>query len=313
MEDINLLPTEEKKAEEKKKKVEKSKIEMTAPIIEESKKEEAPFTSFDFLKRLWDKLKIQLKLKVSEESKTELKKPPKPKKPKPAMIIEEKFSPKEFWLKRFFLFFTKKSSFLRPKEEAKEKIPSLEASVNLLPAEIAVFGKVKKQKIILSGVFIASFLLVIFLYLGLTIYCSKTEIKIRNTEIVISELNREIKEYEEREKEPQGLREKINIIGNLLEKRVYWTKFFALLEKYTIPEVTYLGFSAGQMEKITLRAMAKDYTSLARQFVVLKKARDFVRAVDITSANLEEREERQVVNFNINLTLQPEVFRGIRD
>lgn len=332
MSDINLLP-EEKRREKIEKRPEKSEIEMTKPLEpikgkRPAKKEKPSPGFFDSLKRLWDRAKKELKpeaSKIIKKAEPSIKRPKKI--PRPAMIVSEEVFSKEPWAKKFFSRFFKKnaSSSMSIKSadsedksrdrsknglanKFKKEIFSPEMEVNLLPEEISVAESIKRQKSILLSTFIISVLLICSLYLGVFIYQSKIATETKTIEEKILKIEKEIKEYEQKEKEPEGLREKVDTINNLLKKHIYWTKFFALLEKYTIPEVAYLGFSAKQGESIILQAKAKDYKALARQFVTFQEADDFVKNVSITSASQQEDGEESVVSFSITLELKPGVF-----
>lgn len=95
---------------------------------------------------------------------------------------------------------------------------------------------------------------------------------------------------------------------SLINKHIYWTKFFAGLEKYTVDAVYYRGFNADQAGRVTLAATGKDYRSVSRQLIAFTQAKDFVKNVRITSATLRQENEAPLIDFTVTLTLVDTVF-----
>lgn len=121
-------------------------------------------------------------------------------------------------------------------------------------------------------------------------------IKIEKQILNFSELNKNIK----------SLGEEINLVQDVLNKHIYWNKFFALLEKYTLPEVFYGGITAGNNGALTLSASATNYEAVARQLKVLQQdqAKEFVESVAINAASIGDGG----VRFSVNLILNPNLF-----
>jgi Tfp pilus assembly protein PilN len=123
----------------------------------------------------------------------------------------------------------------------------------------------------------------------------------------ISGLEEQILDFEELNQEISELGDQIVVVNDALNQHIYWTRFFELLEKYTVAEVTYGGLSAGTGGALTLSARGDDYESVARQLTVLQseQAKEFVQSVDISNASLIEN---QGVGFDIILVLNPSLF-----
>lgn len=119
-------------------------------------------------------------------------------------------------------------------------------------------------------------------------------------------IEKEILNFNDLNKNIQSLSTEIDLVQNALNRHIYWTKFFALLEKYTLPEVYYGGIAAGNNGALTLTASSENYESVARQLKVLQQesAKEFVQSVAINSATMND----QGVGFSINLVLNPDLF-----
>ncbi len=122
----------------------------------------------------------------------------------------------------------------------------------------------------------------------------------------ISDLEKQILDYEELNKSIQNLGSNIILVHDVLNKHIYWTNFFALLEKYTIKGVYYRGLTAGNNGALTLQAVGKDYYSVAKQLKVLdqESAKEFVTGASVTGA----KEASNGVEFDITLVLNPNLF-----
>jgi hypothetical protein len=154
-------------------------------------------------------------------------------------------------------------------------------------------------------------LLVVGGYLGITWYQLKITREIEELETDIIALDRQIDRYESEKSAALELQNRLAVIRELLDSHVYWTKFFGLLEKYTIDEVYYINFSMAGSEKLIISAVGKDYESVAKQLIAFQQATDFVETVRINAAAAEIDPEEGTytgVNFNIDLEFLPGVF-----
>lgn len=120
------------------------------------------------------------------------------------------------------------------------------------------------------------------------------------------EVEKKVLNFNDLNKNIKVLGEEINLVQEALNKHIYWTKFFTLLEKYTLPEVYYSGLSAGNNGALTLGATTNNYEAVARQLKVLQseEAKEFVTSVSISGA----RKDNNDVGFSINLVLNPDLF-----
>lgn len=104
-------------------------------------------------------------------------------------------------------------------------------------------------------------------------------------------------------------------LQQLLSNHITWQHFFAMLEKYTAPEVHFTNFSVNIMNdlnQIMFTAYASDLKSALKQYMVLKNyASDFCENVSISGLTLlktGEEEKDGGVSFNLNFAVKAELF-----
>lgn len=201
-----------------------------------------------------------------------------------------------------------KKSFGRKHDEGDSVL-----DVNLIPSDMAKRPELElKAKAIKSSVAIfVTILLIIGTYLGITWYQLKIAQEIKSIEGQIKDYDGKIAAQEKEKNAALDLQQRLVLVKQLFDNHVYWTKFFALLEKYTSAEVYYTNFSMVGQDKLVISAVGKDYQSVARQLVAFQNANDFVKSVRIDSASARidsETGKFDGVNFNVNLEFIPGVF-----
>lgn len=185
--------------------------------------------------------------------------------------------------------------------------------VNLIPKDLIKYPEVELPKIyVRSGsVIFITFLVVIAGYLGITFYQINISRQIKNLEISIASLDEQINSFDTDKQNAVRLQRRIELVRGLLDKHIYWTKFFGLLEKNTIKDVYYTNFSMAGQEKLIISAVGKDYTAVAQQLVAFEEANDFIKSaqVDGAAAQIDQDNERLIgVGFNITLEFVPNIF-----
>jgi len=180
-----------------------------------------------------------------------------------------------------------------------------EGGVDLIPTAARIKSSRQIVSVSLTSLLLAA--LVVGLFYG-ALYYQKNQIAQQgaNQERQISDLEREILTFAQLNEEIKELGDDIRLVDSALNQHIYWTNFFSLLEKYTIPELYYKGFSAGNKGALTLQAVGADFYALARQLKILQQdqAKEFVVQADISSAELSE----EGVLFDIVLILNPGLF-----
>ena len=185
--------------------------------------------------------------------------------------------------------------------------------VNLIPEELAGDPSLElSRKLFSGGLIIFIFIVLIAVgYLGIAWYQLKITREIEEARVEIVGLDQEIAKYDQDKKDALELQRHLKLVSQLLESHVYWTKFFSLLEKYTVSDVYYTDFSMAGTDKLVISAVGRDYESVAQQIVAFQQAADFVKSVKIDAATAEIDGESGVytgVSFDINLEFLPEVF-----
>jgi Tfp pilus assembly protein PilN len=123
----------------------------------------------------------------------------------------------------------------------------------------------------------------------------------------ITEIEKKILTFSELNKNINTLGQEIRLVQDTLNKHIYWTHFFSLLEKYTVNDVYYSGLAVGTNGGLTLSASTNSYDSVAKQLKVLnsEKAQEFVKEASITSA---KQDKDGSVSFQIILSLNQDLF-----
>lgn len=200
------------------------------------------------------------------------------------------------------------------KQEANEmasgapKTDSDSLNVNLIPEEIRIkLEPRRKLKVLILAVGLC--LGVILLLWGGMIWRQR-RIQKNIQEIIASSerVEQEITAYDSVRKIGEQLNSKISQAEEVLNSHVYWTKFLAELENYTLPDVYYQNMAASLNGTVTLSAVTKDLPTLAKQYQVMQNASQFIKSVVITAAAIKAEGDSQEVTFNITLTVDPAVF-----
>ena len=195
--------------------------------------------------------------------------------------------------------------FHQPEKIVRARFVEDASGVDLVPQ----LSKVKSWKQIGSLMIItltASLGVLVVFYFGLltwntrlTSIGQRTNDNIKNTESALAK-------FEDSVKRINATGQEIQRVYDLLNKHIYWTNFFFLLEKYTLPEVSFSGFAASNNGALTLNATAPDYATMAKQLKILQtdQAKEFVTEVDISGGTKSDTG----VSFSVALVLNPNLF-----
>ncbi len=158
-----------------------------------------------------------------------------------------------------------------------------EYRISLMPKKVVVIPRIVKSRFFL---FMASLIIILTIFSVVWLY---TDLHFEKVENQVHRIRGEIRLLEGKTASYLGLRDRINnlnkkanTVDEILDNHIYWTKFFALLEKYTIPNVYFKDFSGQYNQPIHLQATAKDLPSLARQLISFRKADDFIKEVKLS-------------------------------
>lgn len=197
------------------------------------------------------------------------------------------------------------SEFHQPEKNLHARFIDTAEGVDLVPSSTKVKSWKQISSLAIAAAVAAAGIVLVFYFGLLTMMArlSSSETQMVNN---IAAIEAKLLSFEKISTEINDLGKEIKLIYEALGKHVYWTNFFSLLEKYTLTEVHYGGFSAANNGALTLDATAPDYYTVAKQLKILQteEASEFVSAVNISSASLTEFG----VSFAIEFTLNPNLF-----
>lgn len=145
--------------------------------------------------------------------------------------------------------------------------------VTLMPAEAPLTSRMIYEKLsVLIIVMILAGVVVFIGWLWITWRCELELSKISQVKTEMMATESQVGRYQDLITEIRGLEIKANRVNDLLNHHIYWTRFFKLLETYTIPDVYYGDFSAEVGNKIVLPTFGRDLVAAARQLVAFSSA-----------------------------------------
>jgi len=197
------------------------------------------------------------------------------------------------------------TKFHQPAPTDKSRPSNGGAEVDLIPA--AARTRSWRQVLVLLFSSLIGSTVIVGVFYGILFFQEKNIYNQQQQKIQqISDLEVQILTYEDLNKEISDLGQEIRTVNNVLNKHIYWSNFFAMLEKYTPAEVYYQGLNAGNNGALTLNAIGADYQSPARLLKLLEQpeAKEFVSLVSISSANADVNG----VTFDLTLVLNENLF-----
>ena len=206
--------------------------------------------------------------------------------------------------KPFALPETESIKFHEPQAVLRAKLIGQDAQgVDLIPAAAKIRNWQQINRLFFLA-FLSSLGIIFIFYISLFVFERSLDIREETTSKEISEIEDSLLSFVNLNEEIKELGQQIILVYNVLNKHIYWTNFFVLLEKYTLSSVHYNGFSAGSGGSLILNAVGDDFTTVAKQFKILEQSENFVTEVSISSAILSE----EGVEFSIVLNLAPNLF-----
>lgn len=121
------------------------------------------------------------------------------------------------------------------------------------------------------------------------------------------ELNKDLNNASQEMKKIKKFEKKMAQAEQILDSHVYWTNFFHFLERNTLSQVHYQKFGGGVDGEYSLSAEADEYGAIEKQ--VEKFANNkYVEKVNVNSASVSLGQEKEVISFNLELVVSPDVF-----
>lgn len=184
------------------------------------------------------------------------------------------------------------------------------STVNLIPGHSSLRSWRRIGLLCLSAAVMAAVFIGI-MYGLLQFWQTQIESQVTTIDREIEGFNNKITVYKNFSVEMSEVGKQIALVDQMLNRHVYWTHFFALLEKYTLQDVYYDGLSAGMNGNITLSAHGRSYQTVSQQLLLLlsDEAKEFALEARSTSASLSSTAKGgEQVDFSIQLTLNPKLF-----
>ncbi len=182
---------------------------------------------------------------------------------------------------------------------------------DLIKDEVPIHFELNKHLVAFFALLLTSFILIMELHFLLSWWE-----KNRSTENSyylqdeISAIKKEKQNLEERYAEVFAFKNKMSNSFSVLDKHVYWTRFFSFLEQNTLKNVYFKGFSGDIGGSYTLPSVTDDVRAISYQskyFSADKRSLNvFVSDEEIGEGGIGP--SSGFVNFNINLELDPKTF-----
>lgn len=180
------------------------------------------------------------------------------------------------------------------------------SGTNLIKGEIISFFDWRKKFSVLLTAAISAFLTIAVVYGGLIFLENKEINKGRYFVDKINEMNQSIGQAKDYIKEILVFKEKMKLADELLGRHIYWTDFFEFLEKNTLADVYYSGFSGNIGGEYTLSATAKSFSAIAQQ---VKTMRNNSNVAQAKVSGGQSSAEGGGVGFQLELSVNPDIFK----
>lgn len=222
---------------------------------------------------------------------------------------------------------TQRVADIKGKETNPERITKGSLGVNLLPQGVSEQHSKDASSTRLLKVTFTTLGIVTLVYFGMVMYQSYFISQTKQVYDEIQVVEQDIYAYRDLQTQINELNDSIEQVTAILDSHIYWTRFFAQLEQYTLPNVHYSAFSGDISGQINLQAVTTDFGSVSRQMAVFEQAPNFVlkastnTATRSTTAETEEtsvateapadsppQETQNPVSFAISLQVNPDIF-----
>ena len=303
MSDINLLP-EELRSEEEKELTKGSLPQGSAPVFHLPQAEVAalpviPAPSVVPLKEAAD-------LTVLPNSPLTLSKEEYFKAPPLVKRQEIKQRPPALPKKQGFLgkLFSQKIEPGKKKKLLPDALATKEVDVNLIPAGFHLLpSKTIYTRLVLWA--LAAFLLVALGLAGAIFYERNLKKQQSAVDEQLTNSQERFEALKGKERELTALNDRLLLVKDLFGQHLYWTKFFGVLEKITVPEVYYTKITAAADGSVSLSAFGENYLALARQYLAYQQAADVLEA---NIAGISGDPVDNQVGFEVNLLFAPTIY-----
>ena len=178
--------------------------------------------------------------------------------------------------------------------------------ISLMPKKLAIIPRIIRSRFL---ILITGFVIILPAFVLVWLYTDYHFEKMRNEAMVIE---REMQFFKAKSEPLLKIRDEIMNLEvqsarteKILKDHIYWTKFFSLLEAYTVPNVYFGDFTADTSGVVRLDVVGRDLISIARQIIAFSQARDFVK--EVTASNVGKISKGITASFS--LVLEDKVFK----
>ncbi|MEK7067998.1 MAG: hypothetical protein AAB956_03305 [Patescibacteria group bacterium] len=114
------------------------------------------------------------------------------------------------------------------------------------------------------------------------------------------------------------LRKKVAAAKDILNNHIYWTNFFNYLETNTLPGITYDKFEGELSGEYVLPAKASSFQDFSAQMKAWQEEQSYILDANTSGAMIKKeaqaigeiKSEREIISFEINLKVKPEIFQS---
>lgn len=165
--------------------------------------------------------------------------------------------------------------------------------------DLTVRARMKTFIIVLILAFAADALI----YGGILFYKSRVMRNIQEISAGVEDLDRRISDAEKVVLPAQDFQRLAELSKTLLEKHLHWTNFLAMLERRTLKDVQFINLTGVETGTITSNMVARDYTTLAKQILMLKDDPD-VSDASLTGASAKYGEQGLLIGASAAFRIQ---------
>ena len=186
-------------------------------------------------------------------------------------------------------------------------------TTNLIQSEIMTYVDWTSRIKMAALAVISPLLITFFLYLGLIYRDIQTQSQANILGTEIESISRQVEAAEKNVSEVDNFKAKLALIENLLDKHVYWTRFFAFLEQNILSEAVILGgFSGDTKGDYNFNITSPAYGDVLEQVMVLRN-NSLVERAEILEARQGSSpagaaSPQAAISYNLKLKLDPSLF-----
>jgi len=188
--------------------------------------------------------------------------------------------------------------------------------VNLLTEDIMNREKPREKLTQLILITVGAIVVVGLVFGGLVYAQKSVTTKITETQDKLAAVQSEIDGLQTKKNTIEETVQKISAIKGLIDRHIRWTHFFSLIEKYTLPTVSYGTQFQGDINGgLILSGHTSSYEELAKQYLVYQQAVDkkqMLSSFSITGAAKSiDGSGNEDITFAISMTLLPSAFENV--